>query len=104
MEIINIENKIYLIRGQRVMLDREIAEMYGVETKVLNQAVKRNISRFEGEDFMFKLSQSEIEECSRSQFVTLNTGRGSNIKYAPFVFTELCKPLHNSHYVNKKIM
>ncbi len=89
MEIINIESKIYLIRGQRVMLDRDIAEMYGVETKVLNQAVKRNISRFEGEDFMFKLSQSEIEEYSRSQFVTLNTGRGSNIKYAPFVFTEL---------------
>ncbi len=68
------------------MLDKDLAEMYGVETKVLNQAVKRNISRFP-EDFMFQLSEDEAET-SRSQIVTLKQGRGSNIKYLPFAFTE----------------
>ncbi|MDR0962291.1 MAG: ORF6N domain-containing protein, partial [Mediterranea sp.] len=80
-----IQTKIYEIRGQQVMLDRDLAEMYGVETKVLNQAVKRNIERFP-EDFMF---QPTKEELSRSQIVTLNKGRGSNIKYLPYAFTEL---------------
>ncbi|MDR3252765.1 MAG: ORF6N domain-containing protein [Tannerella sp.] len=89
MELQVIQNKIHEIRGQRVMLDRDLAEMYGVETRVLNQAVKRNIERFEGDDFMFQLSKEEVEELSRSQIVILNKGRGYNIKYAPFAFTEL---------------
>ena len=87
-----IESEILVIRGQQVMIDRDLAELYGVETKVLNQAVKRNIERFP-ERFMFQLTKDEmllLESCSRSQFVTLNDkkGRGSNIKYLPYVFTE----------------
>ena len=81
-----IQSKIYEIRGQQVMLDFDLAEAYGIETRVLKQAIKRNIKRFEGEDFMFTLTK---EELSRSQIVTLNKGRGSNFKYMPFVFTEL---------------
>ena len=68
-ELQNIQNLIYVIREQRVMLDRDLAKAYGVETKALNQAVKRNIKRFEGEDYMFQLTK---EECLRSQIVTLN--------------------------------
>ena len=79
-----IENKIFLIRNKRVMLDKDLAELYGVKTKALNQAVKRNIERFP-EYFMFQLTQEEAE-ISRSQFVTLN--RGQNIKYLPYAFTE----------------
>ena len=81
-----IENKIYELRGVKVMFDLDLAEMYGMETKVLKQAVRRNIKRFEGEDFMFEVS---LEELSRSQIVTLNKGRGQNVKYKPFAFTEL---------------
>lgn len=81
-----IQSKIYEIRGQKVMLDYDLAEAYGIETKVLKQAVKRNIKRFEGEDFMFTITK---EELSRSQIVTLNKGRGSNFKYMPSAFTEL---------------
>ncbi len=111
-ELQNIQNLIYSIRGQRVMLDRDLAAMYGVETKALNQAVKRNAKRFEGDDFMFRLTKDEakfarirsqvvtlesssnkgiLEDSvsSRSQFVTMNKGRGSNIKYLPYAFTEL---------------
>ena len=80
----NVESLIRVIRGQQVMLDRDLAELYGVETKVLNQAVKRNLGRFP-DDFRFQLTK---EECSRSQIVTLNEGRGSNIKYLPYAFTE----------------
>ena len=80
-----IQSKIHEIRGQRVMLDRDLAEMYGVETKVLNQAVKRNIDRFP-EDFMFQLTK---EECLRSQIVTLKTEQGKHLKYMPHVFTEM---------------
>ena len=68
MELQIIQSKIYEIRGQRVMLDFDLAEMYGLETRVLKQAVRRNLKRFEGEDFMFELTK---EELSRSQFVTL---------------------------------
>ena len=94
------------------MLDRDLAAMYGVETKALNQAVKRNSKRFEGDDFMFRLTKDEAElarsrsqivtlespaneglledsTSSRSQIVTMNKGRGSNIKYLPYAFTEL---------------
>jgi hypothetical protein len=81
-----ISNKIYFIRNQKVMFDTDLALLYGIETKVLNQAVKRNISRFPP-DFMFELSKIEYE-ASRSQFVTLKNGRGSNLKYLPSVFTE----------------
>ena len=74
-ELENIQSKIYVIRGQRVMLDRDLASMYGVETKVLNQAVKRNIERFP-EDFMFQLTKDEYEILTssilRSQIVTAN--------------------------------
>jgi phage regulator Rha-like protein len=69
MESSIIQNKIYEIRGQKVMLDFDLAELYGVETRTFNQAVKRNINRFP-EDFMFRLTQEEWEEGIRSQFVT----------------------------------
>ena len=79
-----IQDLIYIVRGQQVMIDKDLATLYGVETKVLNQAVKRNIKRFP-DDFMFQLTQ---EECLRSQFVTSNDkGRGGT-RYAPYVFTE----------------
>ena len=78
-----ISDKIYFIRGQKVMLDRDLALLYGIETKVLKQAVKRNISRFP-DDFMFQLSQSEFDNL-RSQIVTSSWG-GTRI--FPSVFTE----------------
>lgn len=89
IELSDIQNKIYIFRNQRVMLDADLAELYGVENKRLKEAVRRNIERFEGEDFMFQLSDEEIAELSRTQFATLNKTRGYNIKYAPFAFTEL---------------
>ena len=80
----NIEPLIKIIRGQQVMLDRDLATLYGVETKRLNEQVKRNIKRFP-EDFMFQLTK---DECLRSQITTLNEGRGQHLKYMPYVFTE----------------
>ena len=80
----NVESLIRVIRGQQVMLDRDLADLYGVETKRLNEQVKRNIERFP-EDFMFQLTK---EECSKSQIATLNEGRGHNIKKLPYAFTE----------------
>ena len=80
----NIESLIKVIRGQQVMLDRDLATLYGVETKRLNEQVKRNIKRFP-EDFMFQLTK---DECLRSQIATLNEGRGQHLKYMPYVFTE----------------
>ena len=72
-ELESIQNKIYEIRGQRVMLDRDMAAMYGVETRFLNQAVRRNATRFDGDDFMFQLTKDEVMQvASRSQFVTSN--------------------------------
>ena len=112
IDSINIESLIRVIRGQQVMLDSDLAMLYGVETKRLNEQVKRNINRFP-EDFMFQLTQDEASH-SRSQFVTLNnydasrsqiatlkqgseslrsqivtlkSGRGQNIKYLPYAFT-----------------
>ena len=82
-EIINIENKIYIIRGKRVMLDFDLAKVFGIETKIFNQAVKRNLNRFP-DDFMFQLTKSELETL-RSQFVTFNI---LNTRYLPFAFTE----------------
>lgn len=99
MQIIqSIQNRIYEIRGERVMLDKDLAFLYEVETKVLNQAVKRNIKRFPA-DFMFQLTKSEFDSIKsqvelvetsnslRSQFVTLNT-RGKHAKYLTYAFTE----------------
>ena len=80
-----VVNKIYEIRNQKVMLDSDLAELYGVETKVLNQAIKRNIERFP-DDFMFQLTETEWQSL-RSQFVTSKTGRGGRT-YLPNVFTE----------------
>ena len=87
MELEVIKSKIYEIRGQRVMLDRDLAQMYGVETKVLNQAVRRNLERFP-EDFMFMLTQTEcksLEISVRSQFVTSKSGGN---RYGSLAFTE----------------
>lgn len=86
MELQLIQSKIYEIRGQKVMLDFDLSEMYGTETKYLKRSVKRNIERFEGEDFMFELTKEELSRCN---FGTLNNQRGSNFKYMPFAFTEL---------------
>lgn len=108
----SIQNKIYEIRGERVMLDRDLAELYGTETKFLNLAVKRNSKRFP-KDFMFQLSHEEWEELRlqietleagnslglqnatsnkpkslRLQNATLKKGRGQHAKYLPYVFTE----------------
>ena len=94
----NIKSRIYTIRGMQVMLDEDLAELYTVGTKVLNQAVKRNSERFP-EHFMFQLTEEEFkilksqfvtssEWSLRSQIVTLDKGRGTHRKYLPFVFTE----------------
>lgn len=81
-------SRIRTVRGQKVLLDSDLAELYGVATKVLIQAVKRNLQRFP-DDFMFHMTEQELRG-SRSQFVTLNgsVGRGHNIKYRPHAFTE----------------
>ena len=68
------------------MLDFDLAEIYGIENKYLKRAVRNNTERFEGDDFMFQLTRDELSRCN---FSTLNKGRGSNIKYLPFAFTEL---------------
>jgi hypothetical protein len=80
-----ITNKIHLVRGLRVMFDDDLAELYKVPTKVLNQAVRRNLFRFP-EDFMFQLSDNEFKRL-RSQFVTSNVGRGGR-RSLPYAFTE----------------
>ena len=100
-----IKSKIHYIRNQKVMLDSDLAEIYGYETKVFNRQVKRNIEKFD-DDFMFQLTDEEVYELSRCHFGTLNDGqvselsrshfatlnkaqgRGSNIKYKPYAFTE----------------
>jgi len=84
--IASITQSILIIRGHKVMLDADLASMYGVETKVLLQAVKRNLRRFP-EDFMLQLTANEWSGL-RSQIVTLKTGRGQHRKYLPYVFTE----------------
>lgn len=91
MTLDNICNRVYVIRGKQVMLDYDLAEIYGYEVKRLNEQVKRNITRFP-EDFMFQLTKDEIpEDFSKSQIATLNENgdrRGTNIKKLPFAFTE----------------
>lgn len=99
MQIIrSIQNRIYEIRGERVILDKDLAALYETETKVFNQAVKRNIDRFP-DDFMFQLTREEYDSLSfqietlenshslRSQFVTSKNGRGGT-RYLPYAFTE----------------
>jgi len=81
-----IENTILLVRGCKVMLDRDLAELYGAPTKVLNQQVRRNRHRFP-EDFMFQLSSEELENW-RSQFVTSNSAVKKGLRYRPYAFTE----------------
>src|SRR4026209_1915099 len=83
--VAEIEKCIFLLRGQRVMLDVHLAQLYGVETKNLNKAVKRNLDRFPA-DFMFQLTLKEIENL-RFQFGTSSFGHGGR-RYAPYVFTE----------------
>lgn len=84
-----IERVILLVRGHKVILDEDLAELYGVATRVLNQAVKRNRKRFPA-DFMFQLTAEEYSKCQilRSHFVILKTGRGKHRKYLPHVFSE----------------
>jgi hypothetical protein len=98
-----------VIRGHRVILDSDLAELYEVEIKVLNQAVKRNIARFP-DDFMFQLTAEEAARL-RSQIVTLKAGRGEHRKYLPYAFTEqgvamLSSVLHSDRavHVNIEIM
>ena len=83
-EVAEIQRCIITVRNVQVMLDRDLAMLYGVEVKQLNRQVKRNIERFPS-DFMFQLTR---EDCSRCQIGTLNEGRGSNVKYLPYAFTE----------------
>ncbi len=85
ISIVEIEKHIFIVRKQKVMLDSDLALIYGVETKSLNQAVKRNLNRFP-DDFMFQLTEIEGESL-RSQFVTSKIGRGGR-RYLPYVFTE----------------
>ena len=85
IHIEKIEKSIYLIRGEKVMLDRDLAVLYEVETKVLNRAVKRNLLRFPA-DFMFQLTPEEADSL-RCQFGTSKKGRGGR-RYVPYVFTE----------------
>lgn len=83
-----LKSRIYTIRRVKVMLDADLAEIYGYTTKAFNQQVKNNIEKFD-DDFRFQLSSKEVDECSRSKILTLNGGhRGTNIKYAPYAFTE----------------
>jgi len=82
----NIQNLIYVIYGQRVMLDFDLARLYEVETAQLKRQVRRNMERFEGEDFMFEVTRDELLRC---QIGTLNKGRGQHFKYLPFAFTEI---------------
>jgi len=86
VEIQQIETRILSIRGYRIMLDTDLASLYQVEVKALNQAVKRNLARFPG-DFMFQLTSVEAAAL-RSQFVTLEDGRGAHRKYRAYAFTE----------------
>lgn len=86
MELMVVQNKVYTLRGHKIMLDFDLAELYEIETKALKQAVRRNIERFPS-DFMFELTREEYLSL-RSQFVTLEKGKGRHTKYLPFAFTE----------------
>ena len=98
-DVLRIKDKIFVIRGVQVMLDSDLAQLYGVETKALNQAVKRNLNRFP-DNYMFQLQENEFISL-RSQFVTSNYSTQGGRRYLPFVFTEhgvamLSAVLHSS--------
>jgi phage regulator Rha-like protein len=102
----HIERNILLIRGHRVMLDTDLAILYGVPTKRLNEQVRRNKKRFPS-DFMFQLTAEEVERL-RSQFATSKPGRGQHRKYRPYVFTEqgvamLSSVLHSERAIQVNI-
>jgi len=82
-----LEGKILMIRGHKVMLDRDLAQLYGIEPKRLNEQVKRNLKRFPP-DFMLQLTKEEGANVLRSQNATLKKGRGTHLKYLPYAFTE----------------
>ncbi|MEZ5515757.1 MAG: ORF6N domain-containing protein [Steroidobacteraceae bacterium] len=86
VEARDIADQIRIVRGQRVLLDSDLAELYGVETRMLNQAVRRNIERFPA-DFLLQLTESEVNSL-RSQIVILKRGRGQHRKFVPLAFTE----------------
>ncbi len=86
MSVENIAQSIVLVRARKVLLDSDLAALYGVSTKRFNQQIRRNLARFP-EDFMFQLTNQEVESL-RSQIVTLKTGRGLHRKYRPYAFTE----------------
>jgi hypothetical protein len=98
-----ITHRIRLLRGQKVLLDSDLATLYGVPTKRLNEQVKRNLDRFPA-DFMFLLTEDEFAGL-RSQFATLNTGRGQHRKYLPYAFTEhgaiMASMILNSSYATE---
>jgi phage regulator Rha-like protein len=102
MKLQTIQTKIYEIRGQKVMLDFNLAELYEVETRILKQAVKRNIDRFP-HDFIFELTRSEYNSL-RSQIVTLEKGKGQHSKYLPFAFTEQGVAMLSSVLKSKKAL
>ena len=85
IQILSVQQQIYVIRGKQVMIDRDLAALYGVETRVLKQAVKRNPERFP-EEFMFQLDNQEFEKW-RSQFVMSNSDK-KGLRHSPYVFTE----------------
>ena len=87
MDLVEVKSKMLMLRNQAVLLDRDVAAIYGVETRAVNQAVKRNLDRFPA-GYIFQIDKNE---CSRSQIVTLNKNkgrRGANLKYLPYAFTE----------------
>lgn len=86
MDLLVIQNKVFTVRGYKVMLDFDLAELYEIETRTLKQAVRRNMERFP-QDFMFELTADELASL-RSQIVILKKSRGSHSKYLPFAFTE----------------
>jgi phage regulator Rha-like protein len=86
VSLAHIESRIQLFRGQKVMIDADLAELYGVPTKRFNEQVKRNLARFPP-DFMFQFTEEEYASL-RSQFATLKAGRGQHRKYLPYAFTE----------------
>ena len=88
-----LRGKIHVVRGQKVMLDFELAEIYGYTTKNFNRQVKNNIAKFEGEDFMFRLTRDELDNLVRcnnctSREETMFAGQGGGTRYLPYVFTE----------------
>jgi hypothetical protein len=102
-----IESVIVVVRGHRVILAADLAQIYGVETRVLNQAVKRNLEKFPG-DFIFRLTRDEAETLSRSRSQSVILKRGQNVKYLPYVFTEhgaimAANVLNSPHAINMSV-